>query len=392
VAPFLLIYLHNVRGLTVSEAGLAVAVGSGAALLTGPSAGSLVDRVGARPVLATSLLVAAPGIGSLVLVRESWHAFAALALAGAGNGGFAASQSALVASLTPRALLPSAFAVQRVAIHAGAGLGAIGGGLLAGTERPDAFAALLLFDAFTFVAFAALLAFVPGGGSRRRTARSGYRAVVRNRPLVGFLAFNALAVAGGVAPMASLLPVFARNEAGVAEAWIGALVFLDGLVVVAAQLVVARALEGRRRMTALTLMTAVWAVALLVVGSAPLLASLAVPVLVGATLLFAAGKCVHGAVQNPLTAELADPSALGRSMALLAASWQVGLGAGAALGGVLFDIEPLALWPVAAVACVTAGAVALALERRLPDGAQRTPRRPDLRAPALESGSYRPPP
>jgi predicted MFS family arabinose efflux permease len=383
VAPFLLIYLHNVQGLTLSAAGLAVAVGSAAALVTGPSAGSVVDRLGARPVLAGSLLVAAAGIAALVLVRHPWHAFVALALAGAGNGGYAASQSALVAALTPRYLLPSAFAVQRVAIHAGAGLGAIAGGLVVSAGRPAAFSALLLFDAFTFMAFAGLLVLVAEARSPATGGRPRYGTVLRNRPLVGFLMFNALAVAGGVAPMASFLPVFARNEAAVAEAWIGALVFLDGAVVVAAQLPVAHALAGRRRMTALVLMTVLWGVALLVAGSAAIFASVALPVLVGATLLFAAGKCLHGAVQNPLTADLAQPGALGRSMALLAASWQIGLGAGAAIGGLVFDAEPLVLWPLAAFVCIAAGGVALALERGLPAQVRRSPRRAEIPLPAI---------
>lgn len=333
-------------------------------------------------MLAGFLLVAAAGYAALLAVRAPWHAFAALALAGAGNGGFAASQSAFVVALAPRRLLPSAFAVQRIAIHAGSGLGAVAGGLVADAERPATFSALLLFDAFTFVAFAALLALVPGRSVHGKSRLPGYRTVLRNRPLVGFLALNTLVIAAGLAPMASFLPVFARNEAGVGEAWIGALLLLDGIVVVAAQLPVARALEGRRRMTTLVLMTVLWALALLAAGSAALLASVAIPVLAVATLLHAAGKCLHGAVQNPLAADLADPGSLGRSMALHAAAWQVGLGAGAAVGGVALEAEPLALWPLAALACVVAGGAALALEPRLPDRARYTPRRAELLVPA----------
>jgi hypothetical protein len=85
VAPFLLIYLHNVRGLTLAAAGLAVAVGSAAALAVGLSAGCLVDRLGARPVLAGSLLVASAGFAALLLVRASGHAFVALAVSPVGH-------------------------------------------------------------------------------------------------------------------------------------------------------------------------------------------------------------------------------------------------------------------------------------------------------------------
>ena len=366
------------RGLSLAAAGLAVAAGSAAALATGPAVGPLVDRFGARPVLAVSLLVTGAAVAALPLVDAPWHAFAALALAGAGNGGFGASQSALVATLTPRHLRPSAFAVQRIAIHAGLGLGAVAGGLVAGTDRPGRFVALFLFDAFTFVGFAGLLTFVPPGRPPAESRLAGYGAVARNRPLLGFLLLNALMVAAAVAPMASLLPVFARNEAGVGEAWIGALVLLEGLLVVSAQLPVVRALEGRNRMSALGVATGLWALALLVAGSTGVVASAAVPVLVAATVLFAAGKCFHGAVQNPLAADLAEPGTLGRSMALLAVSWQVGLGVGAAVGGVALDVAPLALWPLAALACLTAGALAFALDRRLPVVVRRTPRAAEI--------------
>ncbi len=47
--PFLVIYLHNVRGFSLGTAGLIVAVSSLAQLTAGVLAGPLIDRVGARP-------------------------------------------------------------------------------------------------------------------------------------------------------------------------------------------------------------------------------------------------------------------------------------------------------------------------------------------------------
>src|SRR4051794_41579861 len=47
--PFIVIYLHNVRGISFAEAGLALAVGGGAALAAGVGAGALGDPVGGRP-------------------------------------------------------------------------------------------------------------------------------------------------------------------------------------------------------------------------------------------------------------------------------------------------------------------------------------------------------
>ena len=53
-------------------------------------------------------------------------------------------------------------------------------------------------------------------------------------------------------------------------------------------------------------------------------------------------------------------------MAVSTTSWQLGFVIGPAIGGVVLDVAPLALQPLAAVACLAAGGGALALERRLP--------------------------
>ena len=46
IGPFLIIYLHNVRGLSLGIAGLVVATGSLAAFASGFVGGALADRLG----------------------------------------------------------------------------------------------------------------------------------------------------------------------------------------------------------------------------------------------------------------------------------------------------------------------------------------------------------
>ncbi|MFN2469993.1 MAG: hypothetical protein ABR583_03205 [Gaiellaceae bacterium] len=100
-------------------------------------------------------------------------------------------------------------------------------------------------------------------------------------------------------------------------------------------------------------------------------------------LVFAIGECLHGAVQGPLVADLADPTLIGRYMALSSLSWQAGFIIGPAAGGFVIDAEPLALWPLLAAVCLVGSVWALALERGLPRAVRRTPRpEPALAAPA----------
>jgi MFS family permease len=91
--------------------------------------------------------------------------------------------------------------------------------------------------------------------------------------------------------------------------------------------------------------------------------------------VFAVGECLHGAVQPALVVDLADPRLLGRYMAISALSWQVGFTVGPATGGTLLAVSPTGLWLVMGAACLVAGIATLVLERSLPEGLRRAPRR-----------------
>ena len=125
VIPFLVIYLHDVRGIGV---------------LGSPLAGRVVDRVGARTVLMVSLALLAAGYGGFPLVRGPELAFVLAAVAGAGNAGFAPSHSSLLAALTSGEQRTTAYALTRVTDNLGFGIGGLIGGLIATTQVPESIA------------------------------------------------------------------------------------------------------------------------------------------------------------------------------------------------------------------------------------------------------------
>lgn len=378
VLPFTLIYLHNVRGISLTAAGLVLATNAVVALVSGPFSGPLVDRLGGRSVLALALLLLAVGFGSYMLVREPWQAFAAATVTGLGNGFFWPAQSTLIAGLTPDDRRHVAFAMQRVVMNLGIGLGALVGGLIASAEHPWTFTLLFAVDAATFLAYLAILyAFVPAPdlGHHAEDASPGtYRDVLRNRAFMLVISLNALFILAGFSGF-ELLPVYAKNEAGVTETAIGAVFFVNTVVIVLTQLPVSRASEGRRRMAMLGLLGVTWAVSWLLVPVAGIwLHGVAAAVMIAAAMaLFGLGECLHGAVQAPLVTDLAEPSLYGRYMALSALSWSVGFALGPAVGAPILDAWPTAVWLGAAALCLAGSAFALALERALPRRARRTP-------------------
>jgi MFS family permease len=375
--PFLVIYLHNVRDFSLGTAGLVLATTGAVSFLSGPAVGIVVDRIGGRATLAVSLVFLAVGYGSYPLITEPWHAFLASAVAGVGNAGFWPSQSALLAGLTPHARRHAAFALQRVTRNLGIGLGGVAGGLIATTANPTSFTVLFVLDAATFLVFVAMLTLVPEpvvAAERDALTPGRYAEVLRDRVFLGVVFLNVLFVAAGYAQF-ELLPVFAKNEAGVAEAGIGLIFLVNTLAITLAQLPVAKALEGRRRMPALGLMCALWAAAWIVVLLGGLrLEAVAASVAFGiAAIVFGLGECFQGPVQGALVADLAPVRLRGRYMAVSTISWDIGFIIGPAVGGFVLAAEPLALWPAAAVVCLLAGAGALALERDLPRKLRLTP-------------------
>jgi MFS family permease len=376
--PFLFIYLHNVRGIGLGVAGLVVGTNAVVSVVAGPVAGTLVDRRGGKRVLAGSLAVLAAGYGAFALVHAPWQGFVAAVVTGIGNGFFWPAQSTLLAALSPVDRRHATFAMQRVMMNLGIGVGALVGGLIADTERPGTFLALFLLDAATFVAYlGVLLVAVPEpavGHDEQAGRRGSYREVVGHGAFVGVVGLNTLFVFAGMSGF-ELLPVFAKNEVGVDEQAIGLIFFVNTVVIVLAQLPIAKLSEGHRRMRMLAVLGLLWGacwVAVSIVGGS-VDGTTAAVLLAVVMAAFGIGECIHGAVQAPLVSDLAEPRLLGRYMALSALSWQLGFAAGPAIGGFLLSVSPLGTWLVWAALCAAGAVLSIVLERAIPAAIRRTP-------------------
>ena len=389
VLPFLVIYLHDVRGFGLGLSGLVVSVSAAAQLVAGIVAGPLVDLLGARLVLGAGLVMQSVGFGLFPLVRHPWQAFALIALEGAGSAGFWPSQSTLIARLTPAARRHAAYAQQRVTMNLGIGLGGVAGGLIASVSHPRTFTVLFLLVAATFLAYVGVLFVIHDpGGEAHEAERASYRAVLRDRLFVGLWSLNFLFVAAGYS-LFNLVPPFARDHAHVTEGQIGLFFFFNTVLIVVLQLPISRAIEGRRRMRALALMPALWVGAWLLLDAGGYFfdATAAFVVIAVALAIFGIGECFHGPAHQALVAEIAPDHLRGRYFAVHSLSWGLAGTVGPAAGGFLLAAAPFALWPAAAVVCLGATFGALALESRVPQGVRRIPRAEPLPVEPVLGGS-----
>jgi MFS family permease len=260
-------------------------------------------------------------------------------------------------------------------MNVGVALGGACAGLIATVAHPRSFDVLFLINCGTFLAYMLVLTRVPSPELHPERAHGRWREVAHDKVFVAYTVLNAVFMAAAISLMVELLPAFAKNVTHVNERQVGIIFALDSIGIVVFQLPVAKLLEGRRRMKGLAAMGIVWSISLLLVWTAGewTQATVAALVLCGASLVFALGECLHGAIHAPLGVDLAPPRLLGRYLALSSLSWQVGWIVGPAGGGFLLQHAPLLLWPIAAVANLACAGGALLLERRLPENVRLTP-------------------
>jgi MFS family permease len=377
--PFLLIYLHSVRGFGLQTSGLVSAVYAGVGMVVALGAGPAVDRVGARRITAVSLVLLALGLGAMPLVRQPWEAFAFVAVAGLGRGLFWPGYSTLLIAVTPAAAREGSYAVQRVTSNIGFGLGGLAAGLVVSTGDPSTFTVIFVLNAASYLLFLILLAFVREPERMERidepNSAGGYGVVLRDRAFIGAIVLAGLFAAFGIAQLNSMLPVYATADVGVSERGIGLIFLFNTLAILILQLPVAKLLQGRRRVAALAFTGLIWAAAWLLALAAGLWFGVlaATALLIAVAVVFAVGECLVGVVQGPLVADLAPERLRGRYTALWLATLQLGFTLGPALGGLLLAHSAKLLWLVSAGVCVACSAAAVFLGRALPAAARLAP-------------------
>jgi MFS family permease len=370
VLPFEIIYLHSARHFSLAVAGLVIATVTGTAIVASFPAGSLVDYIGPRDSAAAGLVLLALGYGGLAFVTSVWEAFVCALVAGCGNGLVTPSQSTLVAALVPRELRPRATAVSRVSVNVGFASGAALGGLVAATGSTG-LRALFLVNAATYLVYALLLrAAVHVAAAARDLPPGSYRRVFADRPFLTLAVAHVGFIAVGWGVFTWVVPVYALRV-GVNSVLIGAVLLVNGLTVVIAQIPIANRLAGTRRSRSIALAGGafVLACAVALVAQARVLAG---AVLILVAVLVALGECLYIASFTPLVADMAPPEMLGRYMSCVAVAWSLGLAAATAVFIPLVGISASACFLAAAAVIIAATAAVLLNEKRLADDVLRT--------------------
>src|SRR6201987_634056 len=173
------------------------------------------------------------------------------------------------------------------------------------------------------------------------------------------------------------LAPFAKPHPPVGPAEIGMIVFVNTSFIVIAQIPAVRIVARMRRTHAFALASGLFAASLLAVLPATLIHSAlaAASLLVGVAIVFALGEIAHILVLRPLVADMAPAHLLGRYLSLYSLTFTLSLAIGPAIGGLLLQRAPDAIWWGGALAALLAGTVLLRLGDRIPDPLQQAPPR-----------------
>jgi MFS family permease len=398
--PFVLIYLHSVRGMDLATAGEVLATDGAVGLVFAPAAGRLVDRLGGGRAFAVALTLNGFTTAGYALVTRPWHAFVVAILLGIASPLLWSSFASLLSAVTPASQLGRAFGVSYALTNLGIGLGGLVAGFALSTSSVRSFEAIFLADGATYLFYVGVLAAIGELGTRAPAASvddeepseggagGGYRAVLADRALLAITGIYGLLMLAGFSQMTSAFPAWTVGPAGAPAGVVGFAFAANTVTVVVAQLFVLRLFAGRRRTSA----AAVGSFAFVLAWVMTLLAAEAHEVTVTSVVLVLSfvviglGETILSPTFAPLVNLLAPSALRGRYNAVYGYASQIGTAVGPLIAGVALGHGLGRPYFVAlAAVCALAGILASLAARLVPEEVNREA--PELEAePAPAAG------
>jgi MFS family permease len=385
--PFLTIFLHTDRGLSLRAAGFALAAYGAGGMVAALTGGTLADRLGRKPVVVGSPLLGGLAVVALLLSQAPAVVVAVSFVAGAVSEAGRPAVSAALTDLTPAERRIDAFALFRLVVNLGFAVGTGLGGLLIASFG---FAPLFIADAVTSWAYAVVaLALLPETRPTRRAGREheparGFGAVLADRVMRRYWLGTFVGALMFCQPMATLALVLTGR--GLSTAVYGALISTNGVLIIVAEFW----LSGRTRRYA---PHRVMAAGSLLLGAGFALtgpAGRSIPLLVATVVVWTTGEMLGSPTGQAYLAAIAPPDLRGRYAGAVGLAWSLAFTVGPLLGTYALErgeawywLGALALALVSGGLFLTLPAVAVAAEPAIPAGAPSRPADPAPVAPGV---------
>lgn len=376
--PFLYVYLVHMRDFEITTVGWVFAWMGLLGFLTAPVGGTLIDRVGPRPVMLVGLVVEALGLLALSHIETVLQGFLVASAMVVGTVGLWPATTAMLTRLVPRQAREQVYGLNFMLLNAGLGLGGLVGATLIDVGSLASFQRLYLVDALSYLVYVAVLLSLPRGTgaavvTEEESAGAGpmpsWTVVLRDRTLLWVVGVSALAITFGYAQMEAGLAAYAVDVAEVPARSLGWAFAANTGAIVLGQLVTLRLIVGRRRSSLLALCAAGWSVSWVVIALSDAADGwLAVAAVVAGMGLFGLAETIWAPVAPAIVNDLASERMRGRYNALHGMTWTIGSIVGPATAGMLIGHGLAGVWVGAVVGGTALAAVLFAgLRRRLTD-------------------------
>ncbi len=366
--PILVVYLHQMHGISISTASLVLAWMSVLGLLFAGVIGYLVDHYGPKPVLLTAIVIQAGGVAAWSIVHSLVSVFAVAAIVSLGQAGTWPPQSTLMARMVPEEERQRFFGLQFMMLNLGLGVGGLLSALIVDVHDPSSFTRLFLLDAFSFLAYFAVVVSMRGVGNQiERTDADkdedgGYREVLRDRRFVRLSITKFFLMLCGYASLDAGLPALLTTYGGLSVKMLGPLWAFNTAAIVIGQVYVLNRLEGRSRTRLLSYVALFFAVSWIVVGIGMAHPRATFVLAACGMVIFACGEMIWSSVGPTLTNELAPEHLRGRYNAVDGLTWVTAGAIGPIVSGLMLQRALYSLW----IALIVLGlAVAFLLSLRL---------------------------
>ncbi|GAA2789142.1 MDR family MFS transporter [Streptomyces showdoensis] len=363
VLTFLSLYLTVELGHSAWFAGVVVALHGLGGVAGSALGGFLTDRWGRRPTMVSMHLAAATCALLLAFVTAPWGIAAIVLLMGVAMQGVRPSINATIADMVPAHDVRRAYALNYWALNLGFAVAAIGGG----AAIVLGYRTLFLVDAAA-TALCALIVFLrlpetrPEAAVDQTTGKAlaepevGVLTVLRDAPFRTLVLLNLFVCVVFTAPWIGL-PLTMAGE-GLGTSAYGAVIAVNGVVIVAFQLLVNKVTDKRSPALLLSVSSLLFAIgtgATALAGSSVAFAATVV--------VWTIGEMVHVPTNAAATARLAPEHARGRYQGVMGMSWAVAGTVAPLLAGWIVDGPgPDVLW----IACAVIGvAAAVGYQTRL---------------------------
>jgi MFS family permease len=364
------IFFVEQLGLSATAVGLAIGTQS----LTGVAgrllSGSLVDRLGRKPILLAAMVMSALAAGLFALA----HDFPTLVIGnlcfGLGIGLYWPANESLVADLTTTSEeRRNAYAFTRLADNLGMGLGIIGGGVM--IQLALNYRWLFGLDALSFVIFGVVIVWgireTKPQQANTTSAWGGYGQALRDRRLQLYLLVN-IVFTTYMAQLETTMPLYITKFAGGTTATVTVLFTINLIMLAACQLPVIKWLRPYRHAPALGIAASLCGIGFICTALATVNLQHSFGWLVLTMIFWGIAIAAYNPTASALTADIAPVQLLGVYTSLNSLCWAVGFAIGPPLGGWALDHSVQfvqVFWVSLALATIGMWGILMALDRLL---------------------------